>query len=171
MKRRFRAVPFERAKFLCNQQRYLLENIKRSDTKAGFVMTFAGALLSAAGARLAFHLGDWTSWHVVVRGVLAITSGVSQIAAVVASAWSIKPRIYSDRKPSPVSWVDVAQYPNPFSCREANKNLDDEMSADLLADQVYYMARIRVTKHRLVAGSILLALCGSLLHGLSLLLG
>ncbi len=163
--------PFERAKFLWNQQRYLLENIKLSDTKAGFVMTFAGAVLSAAGAKLALHLGDWTSWHAVARDVTAIAGGISQIAAVLSSAWSIKPRIFRDNQPSPVSWVNVAQYPDPFSFREANRGLDDETSADLLADQVYYMARICVTKHRLVARSIVLALCGGVLLGLSLILG
>ncbi len=63
--------------------------------------------------------------------------------------------------------LNVAQYPDTLSFREANKTLDDATSADLLSDQVYYMARICVTKHRLVARSILLALCGGLLLGLA----
>ncbi len=161
-----------RIMFLWNQQRYLLENIKLADTKAGFVLTISAAVLSASlspGGRLAFHFSKLES----VRGYVATVFFVAGIAMLISStlfsAWSIKPRLRSHVKPSPASWVNVAKYVSPESFRDVNRGLTEQHAADLLCDQVYWMARICVQKHKLISTSIWMALAGGLLVALAIL--
>jgi hypothetical protein len=165
------AKGLDRGKFLWNQQRYLIENIKMSDTKAGFVMTLAAALLSASfspGGRASLHLAQSGGGPKGLAGAVFAGAGIcSLVGAVLASAWSIKPRIRSHNNPSPVSWVNVAQYPDAASFCEASRALTEETSEEYLAEQVFYMSCICVTKHRLVAKGILAALCGGLLLAIS----
>jgi len=89
-------------------------------------------------------------------------------AAALGSAWSVKPRMHSDSKASPVSWLNVARYPTVDAFREVSRMLDEETSADYLSEHVFYMSCICVTKHRLVSNAILLALAGGLCVVLSI---
>jgi hypothetical protein len=153
----------DRTKFLWNQQRYLLENIKLSDTKAGFVMTISAAILSASlspGGRISFHLARLGTVRSYIGTGFFILGIAVLIASTIFSAWSIKPRLRSSVHASPVSWVNVARYKNVAAFRDANHSLTEADAADLLCEQVYYMARVCVQKHRLVSTSILLALSG-----------
>lgn len=156
----------DRTKFLWNQQRYLLENIKLADTKAGFVMTISAAVLSASlspGGRLSFHLAGLSSIRSYFGTVLFILGLSGLIASTLFSAWSIKPRLRSSAQASPVSWVNVARYKNVHAFRDANRTMTEGYAADHLCEQVYYMSRICVQKHHLISTSILLALSGGFL--------
>ena len=156
----------DRTKFLWNQQRYLLENIKLADTKAGFVLTISAAVLSASlspGGRLSFHLSKLSSLQSYVGTILFILGIAALIASTLFSAWSIKPRLRSSAQPSPVSWVNIARYKDVESFREVNRSMSESTAADLLCEQVYWMSRICVQKHHLISTSISLALVGGLL--------
>ena len=156
----------DRTKFLWNQQRYLLENIKLADTKAGFVMTISAAVLSASlspGGRLSFHLAGLSSIRSYFGTVLFVLGVGGLIASTLFSAWSIKPRLRSSVHASPVSWVNLARYKTPQAFRDANRTMTEGHAADLLCEQVYFMSRICVQKHHLISTSILLALSGGFL--------
>jgi len=156
----------DRTKFLWNQQRYLIENIKLADTKAGFVMTISAAVLSASlspGGRLSFHLSKLSSVRSYFGTILFVVGLVALIASTLFSAWSIKPRLRTSAPASPVSWVNLARYKTPQAFRDANRAMTEGHAADLLCEQVYYMARICVQKHHLISTSILLALSGGFL--------
>ena len=156
----------DRTKFLWNQQRYLLENIKLADTKAGFVLTISAAVLSASlspGGRLSFHLSKLSSPLSYIGTIIFIAGIATLIASTLFSAWSIKPRLRSSAKPSPVSWVNVARYDGVETFRNANRLMTESVAADLLSEQVYWMSRICVQKHHLISTSITLALTGGLL--------
>ena len=156
----------DRTKFLWNQQRYLLENIKLADTKAGFIMTISAAVLSASlspGGRLSFHLSKLSSARSYFGTVLFVVGLVALIASTLFSAWSIKPRLRSSVQASPVSWVNLARYKTPNAFRDANRTMTEGHAADLLCEQVYFMSRICVQKHHLISTSILLALTGGFL--------
>lgn len=162
----------DRTKFLWNQQRYLLENIKLADTKAGFVLTISAAVLSASlspGGRLAFHLSKLDSVRGYVATGLFVVGIATLVTALLFSAWSIKPRLRSHVKPSPVSWVNVAKYKTPEEFRQVNREVTEQQAADLLCDQVYWMARICVQKHMLISTSIWMALTGGLLVAAAIL--
>jgi hypothetical protein len=156
----------DRTRFLWNQQRYLLENIKLADTKAGFIMTISAAVLSASlspGGRLSFHLTKLSTPRSYVGTILFILGLTGLIASTLFSAWSIKPRLRSSVAPSPVSWVNIARYKGVHHFLQANRAMTEETAADLLCEQVYFMSRICVQKHRLISTSILLALIGGFL--------
>jgi hypothetical protein len=156
----------DRTAFLWNQQRYLLENIKLADSKAGFVLTISAAVLSASlspGGRFAFHFSRLESVQSYIGTALFLAGIGTLIAATLFSAWSIKPRLRSHVKASPASWVNVAKYKDPESFRDVNRRLSESEAADLLCDQVYWMSRICVQKHMLIATSITLALVGGFL--------
>ena len=163
-----------RVHFLWNQQRYLLENIKLADTKAGFVMTFAAALLSAGlspGGRISLNLSRMTTTpRGIVGAGFAVLGVCGLIAAALYGAWSIKPRIRANSRPSPVSWVNVARYPTLGEFQEASRRLTTESAEDFLAEQLYFMSCICVKKHHLVSTAITLALCGGFCLALSIAL-
>lgn len=166
---------FDRVTFLWNQQRYILENIKLADTKAGFVMTFAAALLSAGlspGGRVSLNLAHHASAaHGIAGPGLAVAAICALAASALCSAWSIKPRLFSKGKPSPVSWVSVARYPNVESFVQVSSTLDRETSAHYLSEQVYYMSCICLTKHGLISRSILFSLLGGISMAMSIIVG
>ena len=156
----------DRTKFLWNQQRYLLENIKLADTKAGFIMTISAAVLSASlspGGRLSFHLSKLSSVRSYFGTAFFVVGLLALIASTLFSAWSIKPRLRSSAPASPVSWVNLARYKTPSAFRDANRTMTEGRAADLLCEQVYFMSRICVQKHHLISTSILLALSGGFL--------
>jgi len=156
----------DRTKFLWNQQRYLLENIKLADAKAGFVMTISAAILSASlspSGRLSFHLSKLSGAKSYIGTSLFVAGIAVLIASTIFSAWSIKPRLRTSAQPSPVSWVNVARYDGVESFRTANRAMTESTAADLLSEQVYWMSRICVQKHHLISTSITLALTGGIL--------
>ncbi len=156
----------DRTKFLWNQQRYLLENIKLADTKAGFVMTISAAVLSASlspSGRLSFHLSKLSGAKSYIGTSLFIAGIAVLISSTLFSAWSIKPRLRGNAHPSPVSWVNIARYDGVESFRSANRAMTESAAADLLSEQVYWMSRICVQKHHLISTSITLALTGGFL--------
>jgi len=162
----------DRIRFLWNQERYLLENIKLADTKAGFVLTISAAVLSASlspRGRFAFHFAKLgTARSYLGTGLFVVGIGML-IAATLASAWSIKPRLKSDGEPSPVSWVSLARYKDASAFNRDHRAMTEEQAADLLSEQVYWMSRICVHKHRLISTSIWAALAGGLLVALAIL--
>ena len=161
-------------RFLWNQQRYLLENIKLADTKAGFIMTISAAVLSASltpGSRLAFHFSSLSTPRSYLGAALFVAGITGLIASTLFSAWSIKPRLRSIAQPSPVSWVNVARYKSVHSFRDASRSMTDELAAELLAEQMYFMSRVCVQKHHLVSTSILLALIGGFLVAAAIAIG
>jgi hypothetical protein len=154
----------ERNKFLWNQQRYTLENIKLADSKAGFVLTIAAALLSTnllPSGHLYVHFVHATSGLRLFVDIIDIAGIICLVAAVLLSAWCIAPRIHSHGVASPVSWVNIARYPTPESFRSVNASMSSTMAADYLCEQVYFMSVICVRKHHLVSQAILCAATGA----------
>ncbi len=163
----------DRSKFLWNQQRYILENIKLADTKAGFVLTISAALLGTnllPSGHLQVHLVRATTARSVALDGVDVLGIALLLGAVLVSAWSIAPRLRSSGTASPVSWVNVARYPDAESFREANRTMSVGMAADYLCEQVFYMARICARKHWLVRLSILMAAAGACCVAVALIL-
>jgi hypothetical protein len=165
-------VSGERSKFLWNQQRYTLENIKLADSKAGFVLTIAAALLSTnllPSGHLYIHLTHATSGLKLFVDIVDITGIIGLISALLLSAWSIAPRIRSGGQASPVSWVSIARYPDPEAFRRVNSMMSSTAAADYLCEQVFYMSVICVRKHQLVKQAIILAGIGALCIAIALI--
>ena len=148
-----------RAQFAWTQQRYILENIKLADAKAGFVITLSSASLSAFFTR-GPNLASPQAINNLVIAVLTALGVTSLLSAVGFGAWSIKPRIGSRHKPSPTSWTDIARYPNLASYQADSRTLTEEDATEALTEQVFYLSRICHRKHLLIARAIILAMVG-----------
>jgi hypothetical protein len=148
-----------RAQFAWTQQRYILENIKLADAKAGFVITLASASLSAFFTRGPNIASPEVISNIIVA-VLTALGVTSLISSIAFGAWSIKPRIGSRHKPAPTSWTDIARYPNLASYQADSRTLTEEDATEALTEQVFYMSRICHRKHLLISRAIILALVG-----------
>ena len=158
-----------RAQFHWSQQRYLLENIKLADAKAGFVITLASASLSAFFTR-GPGLAAPPTISTLLVGLLTGIGITALLAAIAFGAWSIKPRIGSRRVPSPISWTDIAQYPTLVAFQTDARTLTEEDTTEALAEQVFYLSHICHRKHLLIARGIVLAMAGGFCLILDLIL-
>jgi hypothetical protein len=153
-----------RSGFLWNQQRYILENIKLADTKAGFVLTISAALMTSSLSPAGHLAVRWAQGGTSLGLLVEVADRLGLVllaAAVLMSVWTIAPRLRSHNSASPVSWVNVAQYADAGGFRVANQAMSAEMAADYLCEQVFYMSRICVRKHRLVTQALVLAVAGA----------
>ncbi len=161
----------DRERFLWTQQRYILENIKLADTKAGFVITLACAALSTLltrGHGLTTHSGGAAVTE--LTRLLAAAGVGGMLAAVGYGAWSIKPRIGASHKPSPVSWTHIAEFPTLEGFQQASRALTVDAANDGLGEQVFHLSRICHRKHLLISRAVVLAAGGGFCLAADLLL-
>ena len=156
----------ERSKFLWNQQRYALENIKLAGLQGGirsdhFRSSFEHQFCCPQ-AILYVHLTHATSGSKLFVDVFDIAGVICLISALLLSAWCIAPR-NPERRRGFARLLGGALHaiPDPDAFRRENSVMSQAMATDYLCEQVYYMSVICVRKHHLVARAIICAGIGA----------
>ncbi len=158
--------------YLWHVNQYLNEHVRFSDTKAGSVIVLAGAMLSllyGAGLHRTFAqapFGDWT-----LRTVAALVTYLLLGTAVMAAAWSMRPRMARNFPKGYVFWESILAHGSAAKfVLDLNRRTRQEL-LDHLAVQLYAVSGICSTKFRWVGRSVVLCLTGALLAAVVLVTG
>lgn len=158
--------------YLWHVNQYLNEHVRFSDTKAGSVIVLAGAMLSllyGAGLHRTFAhapIGDWT-----LRTGAALVTYVLLGSAVMAAAWSMRPRMARNFPKGYVFWESILAHGSAAKfVLDLNRRTRQEL-LDHLALQLYAVSGICSTKFRWVGRAVALCLTGALLAAVVLVTG
>jgi len=154
--------------FLWNLNNYIGENVRFSDTKAGSVIVLAGAVLSllySGGFHRTFAL-PLGQWH--LSAVAALLTFMCLGGAVLAAAWSIRPRLVRNFSAGYVFWESILAHGSSQAfVQELNRRTRREL-LDHLAVQIYSVSAVASTKFRWVGRATLLCMAGAVLGAIVL---
>jgi hypothetical protein len=157
------------AVYLWNINQFIGENTRFSDTKAGSVIVLSGAVLSmlqTGGFHQSFAnhpLGEWT-----LGAVASLLTFLCLGAAVLAAAWSIRPRFVSNFSAGYVFWESILAHGSSATfVKELNRRSRREL-LDHLAVQLYSVSAVASAKFRWVARAMILCMAGALLFAVVL---
>jgi hypothetical protein len=154
--------------YLWNVNHYIGENVRFSDTKAGSVIVLSGAVLSllySGGFHHTFArpLGEWR-----LSGVAALLTFLCLGGAVLAAAWSIRPRLVRNFSAGYVFWEAILAHGSSQAfVVELNRRTRREL-LDHLAVQIFSVSAVASTKFRWVARATLLCMSGAVLGAIVL---
>lgn len=158
--------------YLWHVNQYLNEHVRFSDTKAGSVIVLAGALLSmlyGGGMHRTFAAVPVSEWS--LRTVAALLTYLLLGGAVMAAAWTMRPRMVKSVPMGYVFWESILAHGSPAAfVRNLNKRSRQEL-LDHLAVQLYVVSGICTTKFRWVGRAVILCLAGALLAAVVLVTG
>ena len=154
--------------YLWNINQYIGDNVRFSDTKAGSVIVLSGAVLSLLYSG-GFHdtfarpLGEWR-----LDGVAALLTFLCLGGAVMAAAWSIRPRLVRNFSAGYVFWESILAHGSSQSfVQELNRRSRREL-LDHLGVQIYSVSAVASAKFRWVARAMVLCMTGAALGALVL---
>jgi hypothetical protein len=157
------------AVYLWNINQYIGENVRFSDTKAGSVIVLSGAVLSllqTGGFHHSFAdhpLGEWT-----LGSLAALLTFLCLGGAVLAAAWSIRPRLVRNFSAGYVFWESILAHGSSQAfVAELNRRSRREL-LDHLAVQIYSVSAVASTKFRWVARAMMLCMAGAVLGAIVL---
>lgn len=154
--------------FLWNLNHYIGENVRFSDTKAGSVIVLSGAVLSllySGGFHHTFArpLGEWR-----LDAVAALLTFMCLGGAVLAAAWSIRPRLVRNFAAGYVFWESILAHGSSQAfVQELNRRTRREL-LDHLAVQIFSVSAVASTKFRWVGRATLLCMTGAVLGAIVL---
>jgi hypothetical protein len=158
------------AVYLWNINQFIGDNVRFSDTKAGSVIVLSGAVLSllhTGGFHHSFAnhpLGEWT-----LGAVASLLTFLCLGGAVLAAAWSIRPRLVSNFSAGYVFWESIlAHGSSQVFVQELNRRTRREL-LDHLAVQLYSVSAVASAKFRWVARAMILCMAGVVLGALVLI--
>lgn len=158
--------------YLWHVNQYLNEHVRFSDTKAGSVIVLAGALLSmlyGGGMHRTFAAVPISEWS--LRTVAALVTYLLLGGAVMAAAWTMRPRMVKSVPTGYVFWESILAHGSPAAfVRNLNLRSRQEL-LDHLAVQLYVVSGICSTKFRWVGRAVMLCLAGALLAAMVLVTG
>lgn len=158
--------------YLWHVNQYLNEHVRFSDTKAGSVIVLAGALLSmlyGGGMHRTFAAVPVSQWS--LRTVAALITYLLLGGAVMAAAWTMRPRMVKGVPTGYVFWESILAHGSPAAfVRNLNLRSRQEL-LDHLAVQLYVVSGILSTKFRWVGRAVMLCLTGALLAAVVLVTG
>jgi hypothetical protein len=156
------------AEYLWHVNQYIGDNVRFSDTKAGSVIVLSGAVLSllySGGLHRTFArpLGEWK-----LDAVAALLTFLCLGAAVMAAAWSIRPRLVRNFSAGYVFWEAILAHGSSQAfVVELNRRSRREL-LDHLGVQIFNVSAVASTKFRWVARATLLCMTGAALGALVL---
>ena len=144
----------DRISFLWKQHDYISEYVKFADAKAAFVATFATGLLGAL-------LGKESPSSKLLPLNLLQPHGMSEwlstaalfclSTTVLLSLLVVIPRIdVKSGRPRPMSWIEIARYPDANAFAEKALGTSEDDASALLACQIFFMSLICARKNNLV---------------------
>ena len=154
--------------FLWNLNNYIGENVRFSDTKAGSVIVLSGAVLSllfSGGFHRTFArpFGEWK-----LSAVAALLTFMCLGGAVLAAAWSIRPRLVRNFSAGYVFWESILAHGSSQTfVQELNRRTRREL-LDHLAVQIFSVSAVASTKFRWVGRATLLCMAGAILGAIVL---
>jgi hypothetical protein len=154
--------------YLWHVNHYIGENVRFSDTKAGSVIVLSGAVLSllySGGFHHSFArpLGEWR-----LDGLAALLTFLCLGGAVLAAAWSIRPRLVRNFSAGYVFWESILAHGSSQEfVSQLNRRSRHEL-LDHLAVQIYSVSAVASTKFRWVARATLLCMTGAVLGAIVL---
>jgi hypothetical protein len=154
--------------YLWHVNHYIGENVRFSDTKAGSVIVLSGAVLSllySGGFHRTFArpLGEWR-----LDGVAALLTFLCLGGAVLAAAWSIRPRLVRNFSAGYVFWEAILAHGSSQAfVAEINRRSRREL-LDHLGVQIFSVSAVASTKFRWVARATLLCMSGAVLGAIVL---
>jgi len=154
--------------YLWHVNHYISENVRFSDTKAGSVIVLSGAVLSllySGGFHRTFArpLGEWR-----LDGVAALLTFLCLGGAVLAAAWSIRPRLVRNFSAGYVFWEAILAHGSSQAfVVEINRRSRREL-LDHLGVQIFSVSAVASTKFRWVARATLLCMSGAVLGAIVL---
>jgi hypothetical protein len=158
------------AVYLWNINQFIGDNVRFSDTKAGSVIVLSGAVLSllhTGGFHHSFAnhpLGEWT-----LGALASLLTFLCLGAAVLAAAWSIRPRLVRNFSAGYVFWESIlAHGSSQVFVQELNRRTRREL-LDHLAVQLYSVSAVASAKFRWVARAMILCMAGVVLGALVLI--
>ena len=158
--------------YLWHVNAYLNEHVRFSDTKAGSVIVLAGAMLSllyGGGLHRTFAQAPIGEWG--IRSVAALVTYLLLGTAVMAAAWSMRPRMARNFPKGYVFWESILAHGSAAKfVLDLNRRTRQEL-LDHLAIQLYAVSGICSTKFRWVGRSVALCLTGALLAAVVLVTG
>jgi len=158
--------------YLWHVNQYLNEHVRFSDTKAGSVIVLAGALLSmlyGGGMHRTFAAVPIAEWS--LRTVAALVTYLLLGGAVMAAAWTMRPRMVKSVPTGYVFWESILAHGSPQAfVRNLNLRSRQEL-LDHLAVQLYVVSGILSTKFRWVGRAVMLCLTGAMLAAVVLVTG
>lgn len=158
--------------YLWHVNEYLNEHVRFSDTKAGSVIVLAGALLSmlyGGGMHRTFAAVPVSEWS--LRTVAALVTYLLLGGAVMAAAWSMRPRMVKSVPRGYVFWESILAHGSPANFVLALNKRSRQELLDHLALQLYIVSGICSTKFRWVGRAVMLCLTGATLAALVLVTG
>jgi hypothetical protein len=157
------------AVYLWNINQFIGENVRFSDTKAGSVIVLSGAVLSmlqTGGFHRSFSehpIGEWT-----LGSLASLLTFLCLGAAVLAAAWSIRPRLVRNFSAGYVFWESIlAHGSSQVFVQELNRRSRREL-IDHLAVQLYSVSAVASAKFRWVARAMVLCMTGAVLGAIVL---
>jgi hypothetical protein len=158
------------AEYLWRINEFIGENVRFCDTKAGSVIVLAGAVLSllhTGGFHHSFAnhpLGEWRLGALASLLTFACLGG-----AVLAAAWSIRPRLVSNFSAGYVFWESIlAHGSSRVFVEELNRRTRREL-LDHLAVQIYSVSVVASAKFRWVGRAMMLCMAGVVLGAVVLI--
>jgi len=152
------------AVYLWNINQFIGDNVRFSDTKAGSVIVLSGAVLSmlqTGGFHRSFANhppGEWT-----LGALASLLTFLCLGAAVLAAAWSIRPRFVSNFSAGYVFWESILAHGSSQTfVQELNRRTRREL-LDHLAVQIYGVSAVASAKFRWVARAMVLCMTGAVL--------
>lgn len=155
--------------YLWHVNHYIGENVRFSDTKAGSVIVLSGAVLSmlyTGGFHRSFArpLGEWR-----LGSLAALLTFLCLGGAVLAAAWSIRPRLVRNFSAGYVFWESILAHGSSHAfVAELNRRSRREL-LDHLAVQIYSVSAVASTKFRWVGRAMLLCMAGAVLGAIVLI--
>jgi hypothetical protein len=157
------------AVYLWNINQFIGDNVRFSDTKAGSVIVLSGAVLSmmqTGGFHRSFAnhpIGEWT-----LGAFASLLTFLCLGAAVLAAAWSIRPRLVRNFSAGYVFWESIlAHGSSQVFVQELNRRSRREL-IDHLAVQLYSVSAVASAKFRWVARAMVLCMAGAVLGAIVL---
>jgi hypothetical protein len=151
------------AEYLWHVNEYIGENVRFSDTKAGSVIVLSGAVLSLLYSGKFHHtfarpLGEWR-----LDAVAALLTFICLGGAVMAAAWSIRPRLVRNFSAGYVFWEAILAHGSSQAfVVEMHRRTRREL-LDHLAVQIYSVSAVASAKFRWVARAMMLCMAGAAL--------
>jgi len=156
--------------YLWNINQNIGENVRFCDTKAGSVIVLSGAVLSllhTGGFHHSFAnhpLGEWT-----LGALASLLTFLCLGAAVLAAAWSIRPRLVRNFSAGYVFWESILAHGSSQAfVQELNRRSRREL-LDHLGVQIYSVSAVASAKFRWVARAMVLCMTGAVLGAIVLI--
>ena len=158
------------SEFLWNVHSYTNEYIRFADAKAGVVITLASALIGAlftADLHHAFMRFPVPQWRFTGWG--ACLAFLSLVAAIAASGWAVRPRLWTKQKPGVIFWESIVAHRSSDAFWGNLRLTDDLARTEHVARHIYDLGGVCRAKYRLAAIGLWLAILGGVLAALVML--